>query len=98
MDMFEIRQTDEYSDWFENLKDDRARAKILVRIDRLQLRLRGDSKSVGETVSELRIDYGSGYRVYYTKRGKLIIFLLAGGDKSSQKRDIKKAQRLAKML
>lgn len=96
--MNEIRQTEEFSKWLSGLNDKVAKAKILVRIDRLVLGLVGDSKSVGEKISELRINYGPGYRLYYTQKGKTIYILLLGGDKSSQKRDIKKAQRLAKEI
>jgi len=75
--------------------DRQARARIQVRIDRLLLGLVGDAKSVGEGVSELRIDFGPGYRVYFTKRGRELVILLAGGDKRTQDRDIKKAIQLA---
>ncbi len=96
--MNEIRQTEEFSNWLSGLKDKIAKAKILVRIDRFILGLIGDSKSVGEKVSELRINYGPGYRIYYTRKGKTIYILLLGGDKSSQKKDIRKAQKLAREI
>ncbi len=93
--MIEIRQTEVFANWFRALGDRQARARIQVRIDRLQLGLPGDVKPVGEGVSELRIDYGPGYRIYFTKRGRELIILLAGGDKRTQERDIKKAIQLA---
>ncbi len=93
--MVEIRQTEVFANWFHALRDRQARAHIQVRIDRLQLGLPGDVKPVGEGVSELRIDYGPGYRVYFTMRGLELIILLAGGDKRAQDRDIKKAIQLA---
>jgi putative addiction module killer protein len=96
--MVEIRQTDVFAHWFRDLRDRRARARIQVRIDRLQLGSPGDVKAVGEGVSELRVDYGPGYRVYFTRRGKQLILLLAGGDKRTQDRDIKKAIQLAQDL
>lgn len=96
--MNEIRQTEEFSQWLSKLNDKIAKAKILVKIDRLILGLISDTKSVGEKVSELRINYGPGYRLYYTRKSKTIYILLLGGDKSSQKRDIKKAQKLAKEI
>ena len=96
--MIEIRKTDTFAKWIDGLKDIRARARILVRIERLAAGNPGDVKSVGEGVSELRINYGPGYRVYYHKIGRKIVILLAGGDKSSQTRDIKVAIRLAKNL
>jgi putative addiction module killer protein len=96
--MVEIRQTEVFAAWFRDLRDRQARARIQVRIDRLQLGLPGDVEPVGEGVSELRIDYGPGYRIYFTKQGREWIILLAGGDKRTQDRDIKKAIRLSQNL
>ncbi|KQR33867.1 type II toxin-antitoxin system RelE/ParE family toxin [Agrobacterium tumefaciens] len=96
--MFTIRETMEFSNWLTKLKDVQARARIVRRVDRLQRGNPGDVKPVGEGVSELRIDYGPGYRVYFIQEGKLIIVLLCGGDKSSQSRDISQAKALAKAL
>jgi putative addiction module killer protein len=96
--LIEIRQTEAFATWFRALRDRQVRARIQVRIDRLQLGLPGDVKPVGEGVSELRIDYGPGYRIYFTKRGREWIILLAGGDKRTQERDIKKAIQLARDL
>jgi len=93
--MIEIRQTEEFSSWFEKLKDRKARAKIAVRIRRVSLGNLGDVKSVGGGISELRIDHGPGYRIYFTQRGSQLIILLAGGDKTTQADDIKKAKQLA---
>jgi putative addiction module killer protein len=93
--MLEIRETDEFAEWLGALKDARAKAKVLVRIERLARGNPGDVAPVGEGVSELRINYGPGYRVYYIQRGTRFILLLAGGDKSSQDRDIAEAKRLA---
>jgi putative addiction module killer protein len=93
--MIEIRQTEVFANWFRALRDRQARARMQVRIDRLQLGLPGDVKSIGEGVSELRIDYSPGYRIYFTKRRRELIILLAGGDKRTQDRDIKKAIQLA---
>ena len=89
--MIEIRQTVVYARWFNSLRDRKARARIDVRIRRLSLGNAGDVKAVGEGVSELRIDYGPGYRVYYTQRGQRLIVLLAGGNNTTQKQDIKRA-------
>jgi len=94
----EIRQTDAFAGWFQSLRDKRARARILVRIDRLMLGNPGDARPVGDGVSELRIDYGPGYRIYYTRRGPMLIILLAGGDKRTQSRDIETAHHLAGLL
>ena len=94
--MVEIRQTETYADWFTSLRDRKARARIDVRIRRLSLGNPGDVKPVGSGVSELRIDYGPGYRVYFVQRGPMVIILLAGGDKRTQDRDIKKALELAR--
>ncbi len=96
--MAEIRKTENFAKWLDGLSDIRARARILVRIERLLGGNPGDVKAVGEGVSELRIAYGPGYRVYYKKQGQKVIILLAGGDKSTQARDIKTALRLAKNL
>lgn len=96
--MIEIRKTDVFARWLDDLRDLRARARIQARIERLAAGNPGDVKPAGEGVSELRIDYGPGYRVYFKRRGRRLIILLAGGDKSSQSRDIKKAQRLARDL
>ena len=92
--MIEILQTENYWKWFDKLKDRNARARIDIRLRRLSLGNYGDVKSVGEGVSELRIDSGPGYRVYFTKKGIQLIILLAGGDKTTQAGDIEKAKRL----
>ena len=93
--MVEVRKTDEFDRWIENLQDLRARAKILTRIQRLELGNAGDVRPVGDGISEMRIDYGPGYRVYYKQTGKEIVLLLCGGDKSTQNKDIKHAKELA---
>lgn len=90
-----IKQTKLYMKWYERLKDRQAKARIAVRIRRMQFGNFGDAKSVGDGVSELRFAFGPGYRVYFTERNGEIIILLAGGDKSTQKRDIEKAKQLA---
>ncbi len=94
----EIRYTDVVAKWLDSLVDIHARVRILVRIERLATGNPGDVKPVGEGVSEMRIDYGPGYRVYFKKLGREMIVLLAGGDKRSQGRDIKTALRLARNL
>ena len=96
--MIEIRKTEIFAKWIDGLRDVRARARILVRIERLAEGNPGDVRPVGEGVSEMRIDYGPGYRVYYKKQGSKLVILLAGGDKRSQARDIKNALNLAKNL
>jgi len=96
--MIEIRKTEAFAKWLDGLHDIRARARILARVERLALGNPGDVKSVGEGVSELRIDYGPGYRVYYKKQGQKVVILLAGGDKSTQAKDIKTALRLSQNL
>lgn len=95
--MIDIRQTETYAAWFESLRDRQARARIDIRIRRLSLGNPGDVKAVGEGVSELRIDYGPGYRVYFVQRGHTVVILLAGGDKRTQDRDIKTALELARI-
>jgi putative addiction module killer protein len=96
--MVEIRKTATFAKWLDDLDDIRARARILARIERLAGGNPGDVKPVGEGVSELRIDYGPGYRVYYKKKGRSLVILLAGGDKRTQSRNIKTALRLARNL
>ena len=96
--MIKIRKTDVFSHWLDDLRDIQARARIQARIERLAAGNPGDVEPVGEGVSELRINYGPGYRVYFKKRGRELIILLAGGDKSTQSKDIKTALRLARNL
>jgi putative addiction module killer protein len=96
--MPEVRMTTIFERWLGCLRDGRARARIQARIDRLQLGNPGDVKPVGEGVSEMRLDFGPGYRIYYVTRGSELIVLLAGGDKSSQDSDIAKALELAREL
>ena len=96
--MIEIRKTDAFAEWLDGLQDIRARARILVRIERLAAGNPGDVRPVGEGVSEMRIDYGPGYRVYFRKIGQRVIIILAGGDKESQSKDIKIALRLSRNL
>ena len=96
--MIEVRQTEIFSKWLVGLRDIRARARIQARIDRLETGNVGDTKPVGEGVSEVRIDYGPGYRIYFVQRGSELFILLAGGDKSSQSKDIRKALSLAAEL
>jgi putative addiction module killer protein len=96
--MVEIRKTDTFAKWIDGLRDIRARALVQARIERLATGHPGDVKPVGEGVSELRIDYGPGYRVYFTKRGHSLVILLAGGNKQTQSRDISTALRLSRNL
>lgn len=96
--MMEIRNTDVFAKWLDELRDAKARARVLARIERLASGNPGDVKPVGEGVSELRIDHGPGYRVYYKQRGRELVILLAGGDKTTQASDIKTALRLARNL
>ncbi len=94
--MVEVRQTDIFAAWFAGLRDREARARILVRIRRLSLGNPGDARPVGQSVSEMRIDYGPGYRVYFVQRGAVLVVLLCGGDKRTQRRDIARAVALAR--
>ena len=93
--MAEILKTDVFDRWFRRLRDVRAKARIDERIERLAAGNSGDVKPVGSGVSEMRIDYGPGYRVYFAQQGRTLVILLCGGDKSSQRNDIAKAHRLA---
>ena len=94
----ETQQTPAFVDWFGRLRDRKAKSKIASRIARIELGLMGDVKSVGDGISELRVDFGPGYRVYFTRRGERLIILLVGGDKSTQQRDIAKAKDLAAQI
>jgi putative addiction module killer protein len=94
----EIRKTELFAKWLDGLRDIQARARVQSRIERLALGHAGDAQPVGEGVSELRIHYGPGYRVYFKQKGRELIILLAGGDKSTQDKDIKMALRLARAL
>ena len=96
--MIEVRQTPEYAAWFSTLRDRVAKTRIDIRIRRLSLGNPGDAKPIGDGVSELRIDHGPGYRVYFVQRGSVLVVLLAGGDKSTQAQDIRKAKTLARNL
>ncbi len=94
--MIEIRESATFSLWLQSLRDSQTRARIAVRVRRLAFGNYGDVKPVGEGVSELRLDFGPGYRVYFIQRGQVLIVLLCGGDKSTQDRDIASAKKLAK--
>lgn len=94
--MIEVRQTEVFADWLRKLRDENARARIVIRIRRLSLGNFGDVKPVGEGVSELRIDYGPGYRVYFLQHGETVVLLLAGGTKKTQDADIVRAKQLAR--
>lgn len=96
--MIEVRQTDIFANWFNRLRDRKAKARVQARIDRIEIGNFGDIAPVGEGVSELRIHYGPGYRVYFVQRGSVVVILLSGGDKSSQNADIKRAKEIAKQL
>ena len=96
--MIEVRQTDIFANWFNKLRDRKAKARIQARIDRIKISSFGDVAPVGGGVSELRIHYGPGYRVYFIQRGPVVVILLSGGDKGSQNADINRAKEIAKQL
>jgi putative addiction module killer protein len=96
--MFSVRPLPEFTTWLDGLKDLRVRGAVVERIKRLSFGLMGDFKAIGDGVIELRIDFGAGWRVYYTQSGAEIVVLLAGGSKRTQKRDIKRAKALAALL
>ncbi len=96
--MIEVRQTEIFAAWLDGLSDTRAKERIAQRIVRLEAGLVGDVKSIGDGVSELRVDYGPGYRLYFARRGRLLVILLCGGDKASQRRDIRMAKAMAREL
>jgi putative addiction module killer protein len=96
--MIEVRQTQEFSAWLHRLRDANAVARIVARIRRMEHGNPGDTRSVGEGILEMRIDHGAGYRIYYLPRGGQTVILLCGGDKRTQRQDIKRAQMLAENL
>ena len=96
--MIEVRQTDAYESWFRRLRDREAKSRILIRIKRMSAGSPGDVRAVGGGVSELRIDYGPGYRIYFVVVDRELAVLLLGGDKGTQRRDIERARNLAQEL
>jgi putative addiction module killer protein len=96
--VYTLRQTQEFQDWLDALKDLRAQIRIVARLRLVEAGNVGDWKAVGGGVSEMRVDIGPGYRLYFTRRGNLLIVMLAGGEKATQSRDIKRAQRILKQL
>lgn len=96
--MFQIQQTEAFAKWLVNLRDVRAKARILARLDSVRLGNLGDTKSVGGGVSEMRIDVGAGYRVYFARRQRVIVILLCGGDKSTQSKDMAIARRIVQEI
>ena len=96
--MFTVRQTQEFQDWLDALEDVRAQVRIAARLRLAEAGSLGDWKPVGNEVSEMRVAFGPGYRLYFTRRESILIVMLSGGDKSSQARDIKRAQRILKQL
>jgi putative addiction module killer protein len=96
--MFTVLQTQDFQDWLDALKDRRAQLRIAARLRLAEAGSLGDWKPVAGSISEMRIDFGPGYRLYFTRRGNIVVVLLCGGDKSSQKRDISRAQRIAREL
>ena len=96
--MYVLRQTEEFQEWLQLLRDPKARARIVARLRHVEMGNLGDWKSLGDGVSELRVNYGPGYRLYFTRRARLLVVILAGGDKATQTRDIGRAKRLARDL
>lgn len=96
--MFLVRQTEEFLAWLDDLRDMRAQVRIVARLRQIEAGNLGDWKPLDGAVSEFRVDYGPGYRVYFTRRGRVVIVLLCGGSKSSQKRDIHRAKLLESLL
>ena len=96
--MFTVRQTQEFQDWLDGLKDVRAQLRIVARLRLAEAGNLGDWKPVGSEVSEMRVAFGPGYRLYFTKRQNILVVMLGGGDKSTQARDIKRAQKILQQL
>ena len=93
--MYQLRRTDVFDEWLLGLRDMRAKARILVRLESARLGNLGDVRSVGGGISEMRVDVGAGYRMYFTRRQRIVLILLCGGEKSTQARDIARAKRMA---
>ena len=98
MDVYQVLQTEAFARWLVALRDVRAKARILARLDSTRLGNLGDIRSVGGGVSEMRIDIGAGYRIYFTRRQRIVVILLCGGDKSTQAKDIARARLLAEAI
>ena len=96
--MFQIQQTDHFANWLVKLRDVRAKARILARLDSVRLGNLGDARSIGDGISEMRIDVGPGYRVYFTRRHRILVILLCGGNKSTQTKDIARAKSMAQEI
>lgn len=96
--MFTVRQTQEFQDWLDDLKDKKAQLRIVARLRLAEAGNLGDWKPVGNEVSEMRVDFGPGYRLYFTERQNILVVMLAGGDKSTQARDVKRAQKILHRL
>ena len=96
--MYQIQRTESFDKWLTNLRDFRAKARILARIESARLGNLGDTRSVGGTVSEMRVDVGAGYRLYFTRRHRIVVILLCGGEKSSQPKDIARARLMVQEL
>jgi len=96
--VFQIQQTDVFSAWLSGLRDPKSKARIVARIESARLGNLGDVKSLGGGLSEMRVHFGTGYRLYFVRTGKIVLLLLSGGDKSTQKRDIERARRMRKEL
>jgi putative addiction module killer protein len=98
MVMYQMQSTDVFDDWLRNLRDKKARARILARLESASLGNLGDVKNIGVGIREMRVHFGPGYRIYFAQRGEVLLVLLCGGDKSTQARDIDRAQRILKNL
>jgi putative addiction module killer protein len=96
--VYSVQLTEQFQDWLDTLRDRRAQLRISARLRTVEAGSLGDWKPVGGAVSEMRVDVGAGYRLYFTRRGRIVIVMLAGGDKSSQSRDIERAHRMARAL
>jgi putative addiction module killer protein len=96
--VYQIRESDVFGKWLRALRDMRAKARIVARLESARLGNLGDVRSVGGGVSEMRVDVGAGYRVYFTRRQRVVLILLCGGDKSSQAKDIADAKRMTKSI